>query len=289
MRQILNRLVDRFGPDTVGDWLAKILPKMIIAAIVLAVFYGLWRLVDRASRLLARKAALDATAMTFIRTVARVGMMTLALVTALSELGINTGAFVASLGIVGLTIGFAARDTLSNVISGLFIFWDRPFVVGDLIEVDGKYGRVTDITLRSTRVVTPDGKMLAIPNTAMVNTTVASYTNFPNLRLDIDMTVGPGEDLGRVRAIFSELVGADPRFLTTPPAEMVVTAVNDYNLALQFRVWLADEKQHIAERFALRERLLEALRAARVEMPLETLQLAPVELRQTLLAGTPPT
>jgi small conductance mechanosensitive channel len=84
--------------------------------------------------------------------------------------------FLASLGIAGLTLGFAAKDTLSNVISGLFIFWDRPFVVGDLIEMDGKYGRVEDITLRSTRVVTPDGKMLAIPNSAIVNSSVWSRT-----------------------------------------------------------------------------------------------------------------
>ena len=59
-------------------------------------------------------------------------------------------------GIAGLTIGFAARDALSNIISGILIFWDRPFVIGDLVEVGGQYGRVERITLRSTRIVTPD-------------------------------------------------------------------------------------------------------------------------------------
>ena len=136
-----------------------------------------------------------------------------------------------------------------------------------------------DITLRSTRVVTPDGKMLAIPNSAIVNSTVASYTNFPNLRLEIDLTVGVGEDLGRIGAMFLDLVKDDARFMEEPGAEMVVTAINDYNVAVQFRVWLVDEKQHIPERFELRQRIFEAMRAAGVEMPYETLQLAPFEVK----------
>ncbi|MEZ4484023.1 MAG: mechanosensitive ion channel [Syntrophotaleaceae bacterium] len=58
---------------------------------------------------------------------------------------------------------------------------DRPFVLGDLIELNGQYGRVEKITLRSTRVVTPDGKMLAIPNSTVINSTVASYTQLSQL------------------------------------------------------------------------------------------------------------
>ena len=94
-------------------------------------------------------------------------VLTVGVVSALGQVGINTGSLLASLGIAGLTIGFAARDALSNIISGIFIFWDRPFVIGDLIEVNSQYGRVDRITLRSTRVVTVDGRMLAIPNAAM--------------------------------------------------------------------------------------------------------------------------
>jgi len=279
MDQIVRRLLERFGPSAMGEWLARILPSLVTAAIELLVFYLIWRVLDRGFQLLRRKVDLDATVATFIGTAIRYVLFTIAAMTALGELGINTTSFLASLGIAGLTLGFAAKDTLSNVISGLFIFWDRPFVVGDLIETDGKYGRVVDITLRSTRVVTPDGKMLAIANSAIVNTTVASYTNFPNLRLEVDLTVGVGEDLGRIRALFLGLVKDDARFMSAPAAEMVVTAINDYNVAVQFRVWLVDEKTHIAERFELRERIFEAMRGAGVEMPYETLQLAPFEVK----------
>jgi small conductance mechanosensitive channel len=72
-------------------------------------------------------------------------------------------------------------------------------VIGDLVEIGGEYGRVENIKIRSTRVVTPDGRMLAVPKSTVFNTTVAPYTNFPHLRLHISFSVGVGEDLCKVR------------------------------------------------------------------------------------------
>ncbi len=165
------------------------------------------------------------------------------------------------------------------MISGIFIFWDRPFVIGDLVEVGGEYGRVDDITMRSTRVVTPDGRMLAVPNSTVVNTTVASYTNFPHLRLDVSFAVAVDENLQKVRDVALAVCRGDDGLMAEPLPQVVVTALNDYNVAMELRVWLADEKKHVAARHALRERLFEALRAASVDMPFETLALAPLEVR----------
>ena len=285
MSTIWHRLSAFFQPVAIAKWLANVLPGLVTAALVMVLFYLLSRLLIKGFDLVNKRARVDATVASFVRTAIRYIVFIVALLTALSELGIDTKSLLTSMGIVGLTIGFAAKDTLSNVISGLFIFWDRPFVVGDLIEHAGYYGRVADITLRSTRVVTVDGKMLAIPNSNIVNSTVASYTNFPHLRLDIDITVGVAEDLDRAARVFFDLIEGDARYMAEPAPEVVLTAVNDYNLALQFRVWLDDEKRHIPERLALRRGLFEALRSAGVEMPYETLQLAPVEVRQVVQAG----
>ena len=182
---------------------------------------------------------------------------------------------VASLGVVSLTIGFAARETLSNIISGILIFLDRPFTIDDLVEIDGKYGRVDRITLRSTRIVTNDGKMLAVPNTEVMNKTVISYTNFPHLRLDIAVTVAVTEDLDRARMILVSLVQNDLDYMAEPLPSVVVTQLNDYNVTLELRAWLKDERQHVQKRFELREKVFNTLSAAGVEMPFETVQLAP--------------
>lgn len=178
-----------------------------------------------------------------------------------------------------MTIGFAARDALSNLISGVLIYLDRPFVIGDLVEIEDRYGRVDKITLRSTRVVTVDGKMLAVPNTEVINKTVVSYTNFPHLRLDIPITVSVNERLDRVRQILMELVGGDDDFLTEPKPRMVITQLNDYNVAVELQVWLRNERDHVEKRFQLRERVFETLTEAGVDMPFETIQLAPVDVK----------
>ncbi len=225
-----------------------------------------------------KRTDLDPTLAGFIQSVLKVGILSIGVVTALNEVGFDVTSILTSLGILGLTLGFAAKDTLSNLISGVFIFWDRPFVLGDMIEIEGKYGTVSNITLCSTRVVTPDGKMLAIPNAIIANSAVASYTNFPHLRLDVELTIGPRESFGRVREVFLGAIQGDQRFMTEPPPVMVISAVGDYNVAAQFRVWIDDESQHIAMRFELREKLFEAFRAANIDIPYQTIQLAPVEL-----------
>jgi len=149
------------------------------------------------------------------------------------------------------------------------------------VEIDGEYGRVETITLRSTRLVTPDGKMVALPNQLVATGKVTSYTNFPKLRLDIDVTVGVGESLPRVRDLLLGDAAGDPAFASEPaPPVVVVTALNDYNVAMQLRAWLVDEEAHIAERARIRERVFEVLTEAGVDMPFETLALSPVEVRQ---------
>lgn len=115
--------------------------------------------------------------------------------------------------------------------------------------------------------------------------TVASYTNFPHLRLDIPVTVAVTEDLDRARETLLGLVTDAPDFLLDPPPQVVVTALNDYNVTLQLRVWIDDEQQHIAKTLDLRESMFKALTAAGIEMPFETLQLAPFQVRTEDTSG----
>lgn len=274
LESLLSRLLDYFDPGRLGPILAELLVNVALAAVVLAVFYLVWQAINR--WVLPRWSRhLDKTGAAFAETLVKFGILSAGVVAALGAAGIQTGAVLASLGVVGLTIGFAARETLSNIISGILIFLDRPFTIDDLVEVDGAYGRVERITLRSTRIVTNDGRMLAVPNTAVMNKTVISFTNFPHLRLDVAVTVAVTEDLERVRAVLLSLAGSDPEFMAAPPPVVVVTELNDYNVMLELRVWLDDERQHVGKRLELREKVFQTLTAAGVEMPFETVQLAP--------------
>jgi small conductance mechanosensitive channel len=279
MNDFVTRFLDSLAPTGILDRLSAWVVDFVSAIAIMFLFWGLWRVSHKGAAVVIRRTNLDPTAANFVQTMLKNLLLVIGAVTALGRVGVNTASLLTSLGIAGLTVGFAARDALSNMISGLFIFWDRPFVIGDLVEIAGEYGRVEVITMRSTRVVTPDGRMLAVPNSTIINSTVASYTNFPHLRLDIPFTVGVAEDLNRVREIALTLCRQDRDLLTDPAPEVVVTDLNDYNVGMQLRVWLENEKQHVTARHAIREELYEALRSHKVEMPFETLALTPVEVR----------
>lgn len=270
---ILSRFRDLFDLESLGRLVASRSADLLLGLTTLLGFVALWLVLRRLVSAILSRTRVDETNRSFVLALLRFGFFTVALVQALTVAGVNVAALAASVGIAGITLGFAARDSLGNIISGVMVFWDRPFVIGDLVEIGDFYGTVQRITLRSTRIVTVDGRMLAVPNSTIVNSIVASYTNFPHLRLDIPFTIGTGEEIGRVRRILLELVRDPAVYMADPAPVVVVTAINDYNLQLELRAWILDERQHIARRAALREQVFERLRAEGVDMPLETLAL----------------
>lgn len=275
---LLDRLQTLFDPGLLGSELATLSANILVGVITFGAFYLLWRLLAPALRTAIARTRVDETTASFLETALKFLLLTVGAVEALTAAGVRASAVLGGLGLAGLTVGFAARDALSNLISGLLIYWDRPFVIGDMVEVGGNYGRVDRITLRSTRVVTSDGRMLAVPNTEIINTTVASYTNFPHLRLDVEVTVGVSESIDRVRGILLDLVRNDPDFMDEPAPQVVVTELGDYFVGVELRVWLDDETRHLEKRDMLREALYERLDEAGVDMPLETIQLNPHEI-----------
>lgn len=275
---VLSELHEIFNPASLGENIASWSTKLINGILVFLLFYLLWRIGERITISILTRRKTDQTTRAFVITVIKYTILIIGGINALSAMGVEVGTLLTSLGIAGITIGFAARDAFSNLISGLLIFLDRPFVIGDLIEVGDNYGQVDQITLRSTRIITPDGRMLAVPNTEIINTTVASYTNFPNLRLDIDITIGLNENIHRVRELILGIIQDDARFMSDPEPVVLVKALNDYNIALELMVWLKDVRSHVGIRSELREQMFNTLTEAGIDMPYETIQLTRLDV-----------
>ena len=278
METLWTEIQNTFNYTALSRRLLDWTPNLVSAILILVAAWLLWRIYRRGMAIILGRAGMDATIQTLIHSSGKIVIFSIALVSAMGQVGVDVTGLLTGLGVAGLTIGFAARDALSNMISGFFILWDRPFTIGDLVDIGGAYGRVDAITLRTTRVVTPDGRMLAIPNTEIINKTVASYTNFPHLRLEIPFTVGVNEDISSVRSTALSICRDDNRLLADPAPAVVVTALNDYNVELELRTWINDERSHMSARFDLREKLFETLRTAGVDMPYETISLTPLEL-----------
>ena len=275
---ILSELNNIFSPANLGERIVNWSGKLVTGLLVFFVFYILWLILRRVIRSILDKREEDETTQAFIMVALKYSILILGGIEALSATGMDVGALVASLGIAGITIGFAARDAFSNLISGLLIFLDRPFVIGDLVEVGDNYGEVDQITLRSTRIITPDGRMLAVPNSEMINKTVASYTNFPHLRLDMEITIGVTENVERCRQLLLGIVEDDPDYLDHPEPQVLVQSLNDYNILIELRVWIKDERKHVGKRAELREEIFNAFNKAGVDMPYETIQISPLKV-----------
>ena len=273
MQTILARLREIFSAERILNSLAQFAPRLVIALVIFALFYLGYRVLKFVLARVTRRTGAEPAAATFLLTILKYVVLIIGLVMALEELGLGITTILEGLGVIGIALGFAAKDTLSNIIAGFFLFWDKPFVIGDLIEVSDEYGEVREITLRSTRIVTVDGKLISIPNSVIVNTKVRSYTMSPHLRLDIEVTIGVNEKIAAAREAILAIVTGDERFLIDPGPEVVVITLGDYYVKLALKVWLRDPRIHIPVREELREGIKNALDSAGIVMPYETIEL----------------
>lgn len=203
----------------------------------------------------------------------RYSLMAFGLVMALSQLGVNVGAAIAGLGVAGIAVGLAAQDTLANTIAGFTIFWDKPFVVGDYVTVAGEYGRVQDITLRSTRIRTPRNSFVVLPNKRIIDEVLENDSKNGELRVDVPMGIAYKEDIDRARTVLLDAVKGLEDVEESPEPEVVVTACSDSSVDLDIRVWTDDARSRQGVNLAVVEAAKKALDEAGIEIPFPHLQL----------------
>jgi small-conductance mechanosensitive channel len=153
----------------------------------------------------------------------------IAIIVLLDHFGINIGSLLVSLGVGSLAVALAAQDTLANMIAGFVILVDRPFRVGDRIElIPGITGDVLEIGLRSTRVLNFDNNVVIIPNADLVKGRIVNHA-FPHIesRVLLKLMVAYGTDPECVRAILLGLAANHPDLLPTPAPQVFVTALSE--------------------------------------------------------------
>ena len=119
---------------------------------------------------------------------------------------------VAGAGIIGLAISFAFQNLISNFTSGIMITLRKPYIIGDLIEAGDYMGKVQEIKLRSTEILTPDGKLVIIPNKNIYENAIVNYNKTPTLRIDLPVGISYGDDLQKVKdVVLNALQELEPR------------------------------------------------------------------------------
>lgn len=250
------------------------IPDLIIALVILYAFRVVFRLSAPSLRAVLKRAQFeDAMITLFVDRVYAALLMIFAGLWAAGQVGINVGAAIAGLGVAGIALGFAAQDTLSNIIAGFMIFWDRPFTVGDYISVAGHYGSVRELTLRTTRIRTLNNTYIVIPNRTIIDEVLINNSQHGQMRLEIPVGIAYKESIAEAREVLVTAMTHVEGVMALPPPDVVVTELADSGVNLYVRVWIDDARDEKPVFFRAIEASKVALDEAGIEIPFPHRQL----------------
>jgi len=184
--------------------------------------------------------------------------------------GIPLTSWLTSAGIVGIAVGFAAKDTLANLFSGVFIIADAPYKVGDFIILDnGVRGIVTEIGIRSTRLLTRDDVEVTVPNAVIGNAQIANETGGPHdkMRVRVKVSVAYGSDVDRVGEVLLASVEGVPHVSQDPTPRVRFREFGDSGLLFELLAWIDEPVYRGRVLDALNSKVYKALGEAGIEIP----------------------
>ena len=240
--------------------------QSIVLSILATMAIYLWaKFILQASRLLLRRFANDpakfdvlhAQTLPLFENIAFLLIFGLAIYYIFINWNIDMTAWLASAGIIGIAVGFAAKDTLANLFSGVFIMADAPYKIGDFVVLDsGERGEVTKIGLRSTRLLTRDDVEVTVPNSVMGNSKVTNESGgrHEKFRIRVQIGVAYGSDVDQVRAILSEVGKNTPDTCSDPEPRVRFRTFGPSSLNFELLCWI--------EQPVLRGRILDRLNTA---------------------------
>ncbi|MGD8864712.1 MAG: mechanosensitive ion channel family protein [Anaerolineales bacterium] len=247
---LLVVLAARFGVERLdflpvdwGTWIEDIFFVLYLAVATLAV----WRLIGELSRWYQAEIShrtetdLDNQLIPFFRRLLQILLVMIALIIMLSHFEADISALVTTLGVGSLAVALAAQETLADTIAGFVIMIDRPYRIGDRIEIQDldTWGDVVDIGLRSTRIRTRDNRMVIIPNSVIGKSLIVNHS-FPDTtyRIQIHIGVSYGTDLEHARETIVEAVRHVDGVLEDHPVEALFLEFGDSALIFRVRWWL---------------------------------------------------
>jgi small-conductance mechanosensitive channel len=151
--------------------------------------------------------------------------------------GIRLAPLLGTAGVIGVAVGFASQTSFSNIISGFFLVFEKPFVIDDVIEVNGITGQVVSIDMISVKLRTSDNKLVRIPNETMIKSAVTNQTYYPIVRSDIALSIRHEENFGRVRELLLDIARRNPLCLVEPGPVVAFSGYGTSAVDLLFSVW----------------------------------------------------
>ncbi len=184
--------------------------------------------------------------------------------------GVDMTAWLASAGIVGIAVGFAAKDTLANLFSGVFILADTPYQIGDYVVLDGNQrGKVTHIGLRSTRLLTRDDVEVTVPNSIMGNSKVTNQSGgpHPKFRIRVKIGVAYGTDIDEVESILMDIADTEPLIVKYPEPRVRFREFGASSLDFELLGWIENPELRGRAIHSLNRQIYKRFNESKIEIP----------------------
>ena len=240
---VIAGLLSTWAGNTI-DWITTNGPKIFFKTVLFLLILLVFRVLSRISRKVVRKAIqtsslkvsqlLERTALS----VTGAAVMIFGVLVALSQLGVEVGPLLAGLGVIGFIIGFALQDTLGNFAAGVMILLYRPYDVGDLIEVAGGSGKVNDMTLVATTILTLDHRTLVIPNSKIWGDVIQNVTAQKQRRIDMVFGISYSDDIPHAERVMEEIVSGHEKVLDDPEPVIRLHNLGDSSVDFIVRPWV---------------------------------------------------
>ncbi len=190
----------------VGKWVAKLIAEML--------------------RKVMTRSKVDASLVGFVCNVVYAILLIFVVIAAIGKLGVQTTSFIAIVGAAGLAVGMALQGSLSNFAAGVMLIIMKPFKLGDSISAAGVTGKVHDIGVFHSVILTSDNRKIIVPNAKLSGDSITNFTAMPTRRVELSIVVPGATDIPMVRELLLAVIGTEDKVLTEPAASVSVSSAN---------------------------------------------------------------
>lgn len=224
--------------ELAADWAVGFVPKLIIA--ILIIYFGL-KVVKKLSKVFSailKKANIEIEIEEFLISLIDIFLKIVVFVIAASIIGIKLSALFGVLAAAGFAVGLALQGFMGNFASGLTIIFFKPYKVGDWVQIADTFGRVKNIEIFSTNLITPGDKTLIIPNGQVTDNIITNFSTRGKIRVELSVTMPYEESFPRVKSIILEAMKGADVILQNPPPVVGIESYDSHNIIVAIRPYI---------------------------------------------------
>jgi small conductance mechanosensitive channel len=208
----------------------------------------------------------DETLKPLLATLVRYAILAATFIAVLQRFGVETTSLIAVLGAATVAIGLALQGTLSNVAAGVMLLMLRPFRVGDSIQAAGQSGKVREIGMFTTILISDDLAYVSVPNAAIFSSVIVNNSREPNRRINFIVSIDFSSEIETAQKIVLDVLRSDPRVLGDPPPQTGVSALHEYAIDIVVRCWVRNSDNE-AVLFAIQKAIKDRFHTAGIAIP----------------------